>query len=80
MSELSEEKMEKNLISDVTEQGLLIPKEWLIGIEKVELFKKNDIITITPVEKDDPIFQLGTKPVSCKITDGSEEHDNYIYG
>ncbi len=35
-----------------------------------------DIITITPVEKDDPIFQLGTKPVSCKITDGSEEHDN----
>ncbi len=39
-----------------------------------------DIITITPVEKDDPIFQLGTKPVSCKITDGSEEHDNYIYG
>ncbi len=79
MSELSEEKMEKNLISDVTEQGLLIPKEWLIGIEKVELFKKNDI-TITPVEKGDPIFQLGTKPVSCGITDGSEEHDNYIYG
>ena len=72
--------MEKNFISDVTEQGLLIPREWLIGIEKVELFKKNNIITITPVEKDDPIFQLGTKPVSCGVTDGSEKHDNYICG
>ena len=72
--------MEKNLISNVTEQGLVIPKEWLIGIEKVELLKKNDIITIRPVEKEDPIFQLGTKPVSCGITDGSEEPDKYIYG
>ncbi|MCP4349144.1 MAG: hypothetical protein GY795_26995 [Desulfobacterales bacterium] len=72
--------MEKNLISDVTEEGLLIPKEWLIGIEKVELFKKNNIITVTPVEKNDPIFQLGTKPVPCGVTDGSEKHDSYIYG
>ena len=72
--------MEKNLISNVTEEGLLIPKEWLIGIEKVELFKKNDIITVTPVEKNDPIFRLGTKPVTCGITDGSEKHDSYIYG
>lgn len=72
--------MEKKVISNVTEQGLLIPKEWLIGIEKVELFKKNNIITITPAEKDDPIVQMGTKPVSCGITDGSEKHDNYIYG
>jgi len=67
--------MDKNLISNVTEQGLLIPKEWLIGIEKVEILKKNNIITITPFEKDDPIFELGTKPVSCGITNGSEEHD-----
>ena len=72
--------MDKNFISDVTEQGLLIPKEWLIGVEKVDVFKKNNIITIIPLKKDDPLFELGTKPVSCGITNGSEEHDNYIYG
>lgn len=32
--------MDKNVISNVTNQGLLIPKEWLNGIEKVKLFKK----------------------------------------
>ncbi|MGE0083384.1 MAG: hypothetical protein AB7S75_03090 [Desulfococcaceae bacterium] len=72
--------MDITLISNITEQGLMIPKEWLTGIEKVELFKKNGIITVTPIQKNDPIFQLGTKPVSCGITNGSEEHDNYIYG
>jgi hypothetical protein len=80
MAELSEKKMDRNLISNVTEQGLLIPKEWLIGVEKAEIFKKGNIITVRPIEKDDPIFQLGTKPLSCGIKDGSEEHDKYIYG
>jgi len=67
-----------NMISNVTEQGIVIPKEWLIGIEKVEIRKKNNRITIIPVEKDDPIFKLGENPVSCGITNGSEEHDKYI--
>ena len=70
--------MEKIFISNVTEQGLLIPREWLIGIEKVKFFKKDNIIAIRPVEEDDPIFQLGTKPISCGITDSSQNHDNYI--
>ena len=72
--------MDKNFISNITEQGLLIPKDWLIGIEKVEVFKKNNIITIIPIKKDDLIFKLGAKPVCCGITNGSEEHDSYIYG
>ncbi len=72
--------MDKNLISNVTEEGLLIPKEWLIGIEKVEIRKKDNIIMIKPFEKDDPIFKLGTKPVSCGVSNGSEEHDKYVRG
>lgn len=77
---ISEEKMEKNRISNVTEQGLLIPKDWLTGIERVELFKRDNIITIKPVVQDDPIFHLGKNPVSCGITDGSENHDKYTSG
>lgn len=72
--------MDKNHIFDVTEKGLMIPKEWLIGIEKVELLKKGNIITIKPIEKEDPIFKLGRKPISCGVADGSEKHDEYIYG
>jgi hypothetical protein len=80
-----EKKMDKQFLSSpvesyINEQGLLIPKDWLIGIEKKEIRKKDNVITIIPVEKDDPISELGTKPVSCGITDGSQEHDKYIYG
>ncbi len=71
--------MEKNLISEVSEQGLLIPKEWFMGVDKVEIIRKQDIITIRPVGKADPILQLGTEPTSCGIPDGSEAHDQYIY-
>ncbi len=66
--------------SDVSEQGLLIPKDWLIGIEQVEISKKNNVITIVPAEKDDPISELGKKPVSCGATDASQRHDKYMYG
>ncbi len=75
--------MNKQLLSSpvesyISEQGLLIPRDWLIGVEKVEIRRKDNMITIIPVEKDDPISKLGTKPVSCGITDGSQEHDQYL--
>ncbi|HYH83088.1 MAG TPA: hypothetical protein VEX86_25055 [Longimicrobium sp.] len=32
-----------------------------------------------PIEED-PIFGLGSSPVECDVTDGSAEHDRYLYG
>jgi hypothetical protein len=29
--------------------------------------------------KDDPIWELGTNPVVCDITDASENLDRYLY-
>jgi hypothetical protein len=33
-----------------------------------------------PIAKDDPIFRIGTSPIDDDdLTDGSVEHDRYIY-
>jgi hypothetical protein len=49
----------------VTEQGVLIPKNWL-----------PDVSTRLPC---DPIQGLGVNPVACGRADGSEHHDQYLY-
>jgi len=30
--------------------------------------------------EEDPIFQLGTSPVSIGVADGAANHDRYLYG
>lgn len=63
----------------VTEQGVLVPKEYFKGIEEVEIRKENGLIVVVPVT-DDPILELGKRPVSDDVEDASENHDQYIYG
>jgi hypothetical protein len=62
----------------VTEQGLFIPKQFLEGIDEVEIRKERNIILIVPVG-DDPILQFGQQPIVCDLVDASEQHDRYIY-
>lgn len=33
-----------------------------------------------PIRRDDPIFDIGTEPVTCGIPDASENLDKYLYG
>ncbi len=63
----------------VTEEGVVVPKEFFAGIEEVEIRKENNLILVVPVS-DDPILQLGAQPVAGVIEDASENHDQYIYG
>ena len=63
----------------VTKQGVVIPKRLLKGVEEVEIRKEQDIIVVVPMIKEDPIFKLGTDPVSCNIGDASENLDKYLY-
>jgi hypothetical protein len=65
--------------TEVTEEGLLIPKRLLEGIKEVEIRKENDLILIIPVPSEDPIFQLGQNPIPDDVTDASVNHDSYIY-
>ena len=63
----------------VTEQGVLVPRKYFKGIEEVEIRKENDLVVVVPIT-DDPILQLGRRPVSDDVEDASENHDQYIYG
>lgn len=65
----------------VTKDGVLIPKEWLEGIDEVEISKEPGRIVVLPVPgAGDPIFNLGKQPVECGSADASEHHDTYLYG
>lgn len=64
----------------VTKQGVLIPKALLEGVIEVEILKENSRILVVPSVKKDPIYQLGSHPIACNMSDASEKHDNYLYG
>ncbi|MBI4489065.1 MAG: hypothetical protein HY694_08255 [Deltaproteobacteria bacterium] len=64
----------------VTEQGVIIPKTFLEGVEEVDIRKENGTIVVVPTSKHDPILDLGKHPVRCGAPDASEHHDKYLYG
>jgi len=66
----------------VTQEGVVIPKRLFKGIEQVEIRRESSFIMVIPKPKEvkeDPIFRLGTAPVSCNTPDASENTDKYIY-
>lgn len=63
----------------VTQQGVIIPKKLLRGVEEVEIRKKNGMILVVPRPKDDTVYKLGTKPVRCGAPDASQNLDKYLY-
>jgi hypothetical protein len=71
---------EKLLRIAVTDQGMVIPKDWFPDVEEVDVEKTTDAIVVRPKLARDPILELGKNPVDCGIPDGSEQHDRYLYG
>ncbi len=63
----------------VSEQGLLIPKHWLDGVDEVEIRRENDMILVLPVGAEDPICELGKQPITVDVDDASVNHDRYLY-
>ena len=64
----------------VTEQGLVIPKELLEGIQEVEIRREDHQIILVPMAELDPIWDLDSNPIDINVTDGSENHDAYLSG
>ena len=65
----------------VTNEGVLIPKKLLEGVDEVEISKEPGRIVVLPIPiQSDAIFSLGKNPVKCQAEDASENHDKYIYG
>jgi virulence-associated protein VagC len=67
------------MIAKISEQGLLIPKEFFAGVDQVEIRQEDNTLRIVPIITDDPILQLGTEPIEDDITDASINHDRYLY-
>ena len=65
--------------TEVTDQGLLVPKHLLEGVKEVEIRKENNVILIIPFPSQDPILRLGQNPITDDVTDASVSHDRYIY-
>jgi hypothetical protein len=63
----------------VTENGVLIPKALLEGIDEVDIQKAQDMILVVPVQADDPILNLGKQPIQLDVEDASVNHDRYLY-
>ena len=66
--------------TEVTEQGINIPKQFLGGAKEVEIRREKNYILVIPLSGEDPILRFGKNPVSDDVTDASENHDRYIYG
>ncbi len=64
----------------VTNQGVVIPRDWFPDVEDVEVEKTMDAVIVRPNIAHDPIIELGKNPVDCGISDGSEQHDRYVCG
>ena len=64
----------------VTDEGVLIPKSLLGESQEVEIIKERKRIIITMKHKKTSIWDLGSKPVECDVTDGAVKHDAYLYG
>ncbi len=62
----------------VHNEGLVIPKTYLEGVEEVEIRKENGLIFVVPITEEDPILELGKNPVPCGLSDASEQHDKYL--
>jgi hypothetical protein len=63
----------------VTENGVLIPKGWLEGVDEVDIQKTQNMIIVVPVQAEDPILHLGKQPILLDVEDASLNHDRYLY-
>ena len=66
--------------ADVTDKGVLIPKELLDDqVKQVEIHMDKGRIIVIPIEATDPVFNLGKDSIDLDVTDASEQHDKYLY-
>lgn len=67
----------------VSAQGLTVPKHMLRGMHRVQIEKKQGVITITPQKAPapavDPLLGLGLNPARKNLASGSQKHDQHIY-
>ena len=69
-----------NMQTEVTEDGLHLPRDWFGDAKQVEIRREGKQIIVILLDEEDPIRKLGSNPVSLDITDASTNHDQYLTG
>jgi virulence-associated protein VagC len=64
----------------VTDKGVRIPKRLLEGAHEVEVHQDGNRLIVIPLLEEDPIWGLGSDPVTCEAPDASSQPDRYLYG
>ena len=64
----------------VTDEGLTIPKKMLEGAREVEVHQEGSRLIVIPLQEEDPIWGLGSNPVTCRAPDASSQPDRNLYG
>jgi hypothetical protein len=72
--------MTETLKTKVTDKGVFIPKEFLQGLEEVEIRREGNVIVVIPSTSEDPILGFGKHPVACAEPDAADHYDRYFYG
>lgn len=44
----------------VTEQGVVIPKQWLEGVDEVEIRQEQNVIVVVPIGNGNHAYELDT--------------------
>src|SRR5690606_29044475 len=85
----------ERVLLPVTEQGLVIPREWFGSEAEVMVRRENGLLVVEAVaapeaapakagpsgyDPNDPIWSWGSDPIDIGITDGSVNLDKYVYG
>jgi virulence-associated protein VagC len=64
----------------VRKAGVLVPKRFLNGATTVDIRRERGRVVILPLRgRQDPIRQLGRRPVRCGVSNGAVDHDAYLY-
>ncbi len=79
LAESEETESEETMRSKVTEEGVILPRQWFPGVEEVEIRREKDRVVVQPVRPDDPIMELGRHPITTDVDDASLNHDRYLY-
>jgi hypothetical protein len=65
----------------VTDSGVVIPRDLLPDVDEMDVRVEGEIVVLTPSHNvgDDPIWEMGSDPVTCGLPDASANHDHYLY-
>jgi len=64
----------------VMDEGVTTPKRLLEGAKEGGVHKEGNRLIVIPLLAEDPIWALGSDPVTCGVPDASSQPDRYLYG